>query len=103
MGLLDSIKSFFAPQGRSDDWAMWLYVRCKRCGAPLAVRVDLRNEPSSDYESGGYVLNKEMMDSKCFALMRATVHFDAQRKVVSQSIENGDFITAEEYERQLGN
>ena len=100
MGFLDSIKSMFAPQSRGDAWAMWLYVRCKRCGTPLAVRVDLRNEPSPDYESGGYVLRKEMMDSKCFTLMRAEIQFDAQRKVTSQSIEQGEFITREEYERQ---
>ncbi len=99
MSIFDSIKSILSPSGGGDSNVMWLYVRCKRCGTPLAVRVDLRNEPSPNYDSGGYVLRKEMMDSKCFALMRAEVHFDSQRHVTEQTIENGEFITREEYEK----
>ncbi len=98
MGLFDSLKSLFAPQAAGDPNALWLYVKCKRCGAPLAVRVDLRNELSADYESGGYILTKEMMDSKCFTLMRAELHFDAQRKITEQKMDKGEFITREEYE-----
>jgi hypothetical protein len=98
MRILDSLKSIFAPQGGgSNAMAMWLYVRCKRCGSPLAVRVDLRNEPSPDYENGGYVLRKEMMDDKCFTLMRAEVHFDDRRQVTQKQVENGEFISREEY------
>ncbi len=102
MGILKNLKSLFSPSGGGsggDSNAMWLYVRCKRCGAPLAVRVDLRNEPSPDYDSGGYVLRKEMMDSKCFQLMRAEVHLDAAHHVTEQTIENGEFISKEEYEK----
>ena len=99
MGFLDQLKSMFtSPVGAGDLMAAWLYVKCNKCGSPLAVRVDLRNEPSIDYESGGYVLNKEMMDSKCFALMHAQILFDAQHKVTSKTVENGTFITKEEYE-----
>ncbi len=95
MGFLDNIKSMFAP--REDPNALWLYVKCKRCTTPLAVRVDLRNELSIDYENGGYVLRKEMMDSKCFTLMHAELRFDAKRKIVAQKLDLGEFITKEEY------
>jgi hypothetical protein len=100
MSFLNNLKSLFSPSGGGRDaHALWLYVRCKRCGTPLAVRVDLRNEPSADDEGDGYVLHKEMMDNKCFTLMHAVVHFDAQRKVVSQTVDKGEFITRDEYER----
>ncbi len=100
MSILDGITSLFAPRGGSgDDHATWLYVRCKKCGTPLAVRVDLRNEPSPDYERGGYVLRKEMMDDKCFTLMRAEVFFDAQHHIVEQTVDKGEFITRDEYEQ----
>jgi hypothetical protein len=99
MGFLDQLKSMFTPPaGGSDLMATWLYVKCNKCGSPLAVRVDLRNEPSVDYESGGYVLNKEMMDSKCFALMHAQILFDGRHTITSKTVENGTFITKEEYE-----
>jgi hypothetical protein len=99
MGILDRVKQIFGPTGDAEPNALWLYVRCARCGTPLSVRVDLRNELSADYEHGGYVLFKEMMDSKCFTLMRAEVHFDGSRKITKQSVDKGTVITKEEYEQ----
>jgi len=96
MGFLDQLKSLFTPP-TGDPNALWLYVKCKRCGAPLAVRVNMANDLSADYESGGFVLNKEIMDSKCFTLMRAEVHFDAGRKITERKLDKGEFITREEY------
>lgn len=98
MGLFDQLKSLFNPSSGSDANALMLYVKCKRCGTPLAVRVNLANDLSADYESDGYILCKEMMDSKCFTLMRAEIRFDAARKIVEQKIDKGEFITREEYE-----
>ncbi len=102
MGFLDRIKTTFASQG-GDPNALWLYVRCARCGTPVAVRVDLRNEPSIDYEKGGYILHKEIMDSKCFTLMRAVVRFDDKHSVVERTIDKGEFTTREEYEKAKAN
>ncbi len=99
MGILDRFRSSFNPATGDDSNAIWLYVKCARCGTPLAVRVDLRNEPSIDYEHGGYVLHKEMMDSRCFTLMHAQVRFDAQHKILEQSVDKGEFITREQYEQ----
>ena len=61
------------------------------------MRVNLANDLSADYESGGYVLNKEMMDGKCFTLMAAEIHFDAGRKITERKLDKGEFITREEY------
>jgi len=99
MSILDRMKSIFAAQPGGDPNALWLYVRCARCGTPLAVRVDLRNEPSIDYEQGGYVLHKDMMDNKCFSLMHAQVRFDDKRNVIERKLDKGEFITQEEYEK----
>jgi hypothetical protein len=98
MGILDQLKSLFSSPASGSSNVLMLYVKCKRCGAPLAVRVNLANDLSADYESDGFVLNKEMMDSKCFTLMRAEIHFDVNRRIVEQKIEKGDFISREEYE-----
>jgi hypothetical protein len=101
MSILDTIKSIFSPSTAADPNVFWLYVRCARCGTPLSVRVDTRNELSADYEQGGYVLFKEMMDAKCFTLMRAEVHFDQQRNVTKQLVEKGTLITRDEYEKTI--
>lgn len=90
-------KLFGTSNPSNDEDVLWLYVQCNRCGAKVEVRVDRRNEVSADYESGGFVLHKEMMDSKCFQLMHAEIHYDAQLHVTGQTVTNGKFITREEY------
>jgi hypothetical protein len=99
MSFLDQFKSLFTSTTPADPNALWLYVKCKRCSTLLAVRVDLRNELSADYENGGFLLTKEMMDNKCFTLMRAQVRFDARRNIVEQKLDQGDFLTQAEYDQ----
>lgn len=101
---MDRITRIFSrgsPQSKAakeDPNALWLYVQCGRCGTPLAVRIDRRNEISRDYESGGMVLKKEMMDGTCFQLMNAEVHFGERGEIKSQTVERGKFLTRDEYE-----
>lgn len=82
----------------TDPNAWWLYVQCSKCDAPLAIRIDLRNDISIDYETNSRYLRKEIMDSTCFQLMYAEVHFDDSGKVTDQTIERGKFLTREEYQ-----
>lgn len=85
------------PEGDPD--AIWLYVQCGQCGAPVAVRADRRYDLNPDETGAGYVLIKEIMDGRCFRLMRAEVHLDAHYRVVERSIEGGRFLSREEYEQ----
>jgi hypothetical protein len=82
----------------SDPNALWLYVQCAKCGAPVAIRVDTRNDISIDYETGGRYLRKEIMDSTCFQLMYADVRFDGNGRITEQDIQGGKFLTRDEYE-----
>ena len=92
MGFLDKLF------GRSSErGVLWLYVRCGNCGANVRVRVNLYND-LSQADEGGYILRKEIMDSKCYQLMHAELHFDSRRRVISRDISGGEFITKEEYE-----
>lgn len=81
-----------------DPNALWLYVQCAKCGAPVAIRVDTRNDISIDYETGTRYLRKEIMDSTCFQLMYADVRFDGGGKISDKTIEKGTFLTEDEYE-----
>lgn len=84
---------------KADANALWLYVQCGKCGAPVAVRVDTRNDISIDYETGGRYLRKEIMDSTCFRLMYATVTFGGDGKIADKEIEGGKFLTEQEFEQ----
>jgi hypothetical protein len=89
--------------GAPPDQALHLYVRCGHCGAPLHVRAHLFNDLAVEYDEGegvaGYHLHKEMMDGRCFRLMYADVAFDRNRRELSRTIEGGEFISADEYQR----
>ena len=105
---MDFLRRLFGSGGASSeaDTGLFLYVKCNRCGEPLRVRVDTRNELYPEYgdmETSGYVLRKEMMDSKCFRLMYATIRFDARRHEISREIEGGIFIDRDEFEKLTQN
>ena len=89
-----------APSG---DNAIHLYVRCDRCRAPVHVRIDPRNdlviEYGDDDDASGYRLVKEIMDSRCFRLMRAEIEYDRSRRELSRQLEGGSFISKEEYDQ----
>jgi len=85
------------------DRAIHLYVRCNRCGAPVHVRVDPGNDLVIEYgdedDATGYRLIKEIMDSRCFRLMRAEIEYDRGRHEINRQIEGGAFISKEEYDQ----
>ncbi|KAB8140168.1 hypothetical protein F8S13_25325 [Chloroflexia bacterium SDU3-3] len=102
---MDFLRRLFggAPAGGSADGAIHLYVRCSRCGSPVHVRVDPRNDLVPEYGdddiAAEYVLHKEIMDSKCFRIMRAELRYDRARRETSRSLEGGEFITREEFDQ----
>jgi hypothetical protein len=83
-----------------DPDAIWLYVKCDYCGQKMKIRVDRRFDLRTDYEQGGYKLDKEIMDGTCFSLMMARVRFDGGQKIISQELEGGIFLSREEYEQE---
>jgi hypothetical protein len=94
MGLLGRL---FGRGGAAErDDAVHVYVRCGRCGDKVHVRLDKRHD-LSQAEDGGHFVRKEIMDSKCFRLMTATLAFDAAYRVQRQEIEGGTFLTPEEF------
>ncbi|HNP85890.1 MAG: hypothetical protein JST60_00250 [Chloroflexi bacterium SZAS-1] len=87
------------------DTAIHLYVRCNRCNAPVHVRIDPRNdlvmEYGEDEEATGYRLIKEIMDSRCFRLIRAEIEYDRNRRELQRQIEGGTYISKEQYDQLL--
>jgi hypothetical protein len=100
---MDFLRRLFGGgEARTTDSALHLYVRCSRCGTPVHVRVHLQNELVPEYGDDlveGYRLTKEMMDARCFRLMRAEITFDQRKRETSRTIEGGEYISREEYER----
>ena len=99
MGFLDSLKSVFAGgSGGQSGSEYWVYVKCRRCGEAIKTRIDLQSNLSAD-DDGGYVVRKTLVGNKlCFERIEVALYFDSSRKLVTQEISMGEFITAEEYE-----
>lgn len=80
---------------------MHVYAKCKRCGTPVHVRINLSNDLQTDYgdtAAEGYRLNKDVMDDRCFQIMQLEIDFDARRRETGRTLEGGTFTTQEEWE-----
>ncbi|MCI0347440.1 MAG: hypothetical protein L0221_18685 [Chloroflexi bacterium] len=102
MGFLDALKSLLGGGAATDRGALYLYVRCSRCGDVVRVRINMANELQQDFGEAdgvaGYSLRKGVVDSKCFRPIQVAVKFDGRRRETSREIEGGEFVGPEEYE-----
>ncbi|NTU81251.1 MAG: hypothetical protein HGA45_18020 [Chloroflexales bacterium] len=100
---MNFLRRLFGGQSSPADNALHLYVRCGHCGAPVHVRVNLYNDLAVEFgdseDVAGYHLRKEIMDSRCFRLIYADLSFDRNRRELARSIEGGEFISRDEFER----
>ncbi|MBM4464671.1 MAG: hypothetical protein FJ014_03740 [Chloroflexi bacterium] len=103
MSFLKKIASALSPKGAEEGDALWVYVRCHRCGERIKTRVDLSYDLTPNYDDEGrvtsYFSRKVLIGSRgCFAPIEVKLTFDAQRRVSSREINGGQFISREEYE-----
>lgn len=99
MGLWKKFSSLFAGGGEAD--VLWLYVRCDVCGEVIASRINLANDPSPTYEGGdrAFYLHKTLIGSRrqCYRPIEVELTFDANRRLTSQEVQGGTFVTREEF------
>ena len=76
----------------------FLKVRCSECGEQFNLFINKQFELIQNFhEDGGmdYVLKKEIYGMGCRNHIFVTMQFDGQKNLVSQEIENGEFIQEE--------
>ena len=84
-----------APAQQRDGF--FLNVRCSECGEEFNLFVNKQFELVQNFhEDGGidYMLKKEIYGMGCRNHIFVTMQFDGKRNLVSQKIENGEFIEA---------
>lgn len=101
MGFLKKMAGLIFGSAPSDS-GQYYYVRCRRCGEIIRVRLNAANEASAEYdESGnttGYIYRKVLIGrGRCFQAIEVSMGFDAQRKLLSREVKGGEFVTEEEY------
>ena len=76
----------------------FLNVRCNDCGEEFNLFINKQFELNQNFhEDGGmdYELKKEIYGMGCRNHIYVTMRFDGQKNLVSQDIENGEFIEEE--------
>jgi len=103
MSFLKKIASALSFQGAEEGDALWVYVRCDKCGETIKTRIALTHDLTPNYSAEGrvtdYVVRKVLIgSSRCFEPIEVKLTFDAQRRVSSREIAGGQFISREKYE-----
>ena len=76
------------------------YVKVRKCGAIARIRVDKRNDPSLDEDGETYVVRKQVVDNVCYGMAEIELHYDANHNELSRHVENGDFVTRDDWLQQ---
>jgi hypothetical protein len=96
MGFFDKFLKMFSPAPPKRYYV--IKVKCKRCGEIIEGRVDLDNDLSIEYESGGdvYYARKVLIgDGKnhCYQQVEVGLKFDKKRNLLEKRVESGgDFV-----------
>lgn len=82
--------------------ALWLYVRCRRCGEAIRIRADRRYDLVSEMRDPGeagpaYTMHKDIVGERCFQRIAVDVAFDYRLQMVEQRITGGEWLTEAEY------
>ncbi len=102
---MNFLKKLFSGGGDPRDGGMYFYVRSRRSGEIVQVRLDL-NQLSPEYEDErvtGYYARKMLVGQRSFERMEAEFSFNAQKKLLDKSVQGGEFVTREEWVAQQEN
>ena len=91
---------------QNDEWGMLYYVRCRKCGEVLRIRLDRRWDLQQEFEGSGdvvsgYTATKEVMGTQCFNMMHVEITFDTGYREKSKEVRGGEFVTLEDYEAAM--
>jgi hypothetical protein len=70
-------------------------VKCRRCGEIISGRVDLNNDLSVEYETGGdvfFACKVLMGENRCFQRIEVELKFNASRDLLEQHVTGGEFV-----------
>ena len=107
MNIFRRLQQFFFMGGKptGSDRYLPLYVYSNRCREAVEGQVDLMNELSLDDASdrGGYFVRKVLHTAshRCFSQVEIQLWFDPQKKLISQEVTGGRWLTAAEYAEEL--
>lgn len=100
MGLL---RRLFGVRGasRGDPDGLYFYIRARRTGEVIRVRLHRHNDLSQSEDMAGYFARKVVVGQKSFDRLEAEFHFDKDRRFLSADITGGELVDRADYEAYL--
>ena len=92
---MNFFKKLFTPREPYKKEYYAFAVKCKCCGETISGRIDLDNDLSVEYETGGdaYFARKVLMgENKCFQRVEVNLKFNAERQLIEKEIIGGEFV-----------
>ena len=86
---------FFSDIQTTSRPGFFLKVRCGKCDEEFNLFIDAHTGLAQDFNSSGkisYFLKKEIIGSRCPNRIQVRMDFSNKRKLLSRSIEGGDFL-----------
>jgi hypothetical protein len=103
MGFFKKLAGLLTPAVQEDPNAVYVYVKCNRCGEKLRARISTRSELSPVFgntdNADSFYCRKVLIGEKlCFQPIEINLKFDTKYRFTDRQISGGEFITQEEYE-----
>lgn len=102
-GDMNWLRRLFSRGTRSgSDTALWLHIRCNRCGEAIQIRADQRYDVASEWLEPGdtgpaYTMHKDIVGDRCFQRISIDIEFNTRMEITGQRIVGGTFLTPEAY------
>ena len=98
MNILKSIFGSGNNTGRSRDGGLYIYVKPKMCNEILRIRINTANDLSRTDGDKGYFVRKVANGTRCPFPVEVMIYFDTRRNILDREIENGEFVTEDDYD-----
>lgn len=100
MAFFRAFRRLFGGAATEETQALIFFVRCDRCGEIIRVRADRRWDLLQELGEGssGYSLHKDVLGTRCNALLHVLVRFDDAYRITHQEVQGGRFVSAAEYD-----
>lgn len=103
--MMEFLKKLFsmkpsAPKDETAD-AIIVYSQCAKCREKFRNRIDKHHDVLQNYDETGsaaYIAHKEFIGARCRNTIILDLEFNAQRRLTGKAIQNGVFLTREEFE-----
>ena len=102
MNILRQFIDFLTPRSApsGSDVGLYYYIRCKRCGEVIRVRINPHNDLSIGDDDKRFA-RKTIVGQRCYNRIEAEFRYSSSRKLLGVEINGGEQVTQQDYDEYL--